>query len=125
MSPDPVVSSMVFKQAKVKTLGTDPITPQLVAKWESDYEDKTDWTPMEAIKDAFRDGFKKGIKAFLDEFKYTTGSEMEEWAEWNPDMVLYEVRIPVKLLNKIVLKTITVGDVHGWIEKKLRDRQGG
>lgn len=124
MSPDPVVSTMVFRMVQQKTLNADPVTPHLEAKWESDYEDKTGWTPMEAIKDAFRDGFKRGVKAFLDEFRYTTGSEMEEWAEWNPDMVLYEVRIPVKLLNKIVLKRITVGDVHGWISAKLDGRGG-
>ena len=56
MSPQgTVVSSMVFRQTQTRVLGTEPVTPDLEVKWKDDIENKAGWTPLEAVKDAFKD----------------------------------------------------------------------
>lgn len=46
-------------------------------------EDKSDWTPVRAVTDAFVDG----CKAFLEKFR----GEMDEYADARPDLVLFSL----------------------------------
>lgn len=112
--PEPKLHVPMFRRAAIQVLSMDPVTPHLEVKWEADIENKAGWTKLEAIKDAFRDGFKAGAKAFIE----TTGAELEEWLDWNPEEPIYTVRIPIPGLRWISY-TIRVKHISGWLKRKL------